>query len=132
MAKATAAGDEAVSNIRTVRAFAMEDEEMEVYGTELSRARQLNENLGMGIGLFQVQKTRSWNHVTLFLMSEFQPGRDQSLPQRHRANDPLLRGLPPLDVEPLSWRTDVVPRRDTNHAAVHRANVASIRKFCQR
>ena len=59
MAKATAAGDEAVSNIRTVRAFAMEDEEMEVYGTELSKARQLNENLGLGIGLFQVQQTIS-------------------------------------------------------------------------
>ena len=57
MAKATAAGDEAVSNIRTVRAFAMEDEEMEVYGTELSKARQLNENLGLGIGLFQVRRT---------------------------------------------------------------------------
>ena len=57
VAKATAAGDEAVSNIRTVRAFAMEDEEMEVYGTELSKARQLNENLGLGIGLFQVRRT---------------------------------------------------------------------------
>ncbi len=63
MANATAAGDEAVSNIRTVRAFAMEDGEMEVYGTELSKARQLNENLGLGIGLFQVQKTRSSNTI---------------------------------------------------------------------
>lgn len=63
VAKANAAGDEVISNIRTVRAFAMEDDEMEVYGTELSKARQLNENLGLGIGLFQVQKMRSSNYV---------------------------------------------------------------------
>ena len=54
VAKATAVGDEAVSNIRTVRAFAMEATEAEVYARELSKARELNENLGLGIGLFQV------------------------------------------------------------------------------
>ena len=32
---------------------------MEVYGTELSKARQLNENLGLGIGLFQVRQMKS-------------------------------------------------------------------------
>ena len=46
--------DECVSNIRTVRAFAMEDGEMEIYRQELDKAKRLNEHLGLGIGLFQV------------------------------------------------------------------------------
>ena len=49
--------DECVNNIRTVRAFAMEDGEMELYSNELNKARLLNEKLGLGIGLFQVLKT---------------------------------------------------------------------------
>ena len=32
----------------------MEDKEMELYATELEKARVMQENLGMGIGLFQV------------------------------------------------------------------------------
>ena len=48
--------DECVGNIRTVRAFAMEDGEMDVYMQELDKARSLNEKLGLGIGLFQVLK----------------------------------------------------------------------------
>ncbi|CAG9863051.1 unnamed protein product [Phyllotreta striolata] len=51
--KTTAVADEAVSNIRTVRAFAMEDEEKELYNHEAALAMLYNENLGMGIGLFQ-------------------------------------------------------------------------------
>ena len=46
--------DECVGNIRTVRAFAMEETEMELYSEELNKARLLNEKLGLGIGLFQV------------------------------------------------------------------------------
>jgi len=65
VAKANAAGDEVISNIRTVRAFAMEDDEMEVYGTELSKARQLNENLGLGIGLFQGATNLFLNGIVL-------------------------------------------------------------------
>jgi ATP-binding cassette subfamily B (MDR/TAP) protein 8 len=53
VAKATAAGDEALNNIRTVRAFAMEDREYEVYADELSKATKMNETLGLGIGMFQ-------------------------------------------------------------------------------
>ena len=45
-----------MGNIRTVRAFAMEDGEMELYLQELDKARSLNEKLGLGIGLFQVRK----------------------------------------------------------------------------
>jgi hypothetical protein len=33
----------------------MEDAEMEVYRQELEKGRILNEHLGLGIGLFQVQ-----------------------------------------------------------------------------
>lgn len=54
VAKSTAVCEEALSNIRTVRAFAMEDKEMELYAAELEKARLMQENLGMGIGLFQV------------------------------------------------------------------------------
>lgn len=54
VAKSTAVCDEALSNIRTVRAFAMEEKEMELYAQELEKARIMQENLGMGIGLFQV------------------------------------------------------------------------------
>lgn len=45
--------DEAVSNIRTVRAFAMEDSEIELFDTEIEYAMTLNQQLGYGIGLFQ-------------------------------------------------------------------------------
>lgn len=51
--KATAVADEAVSNIRTVRAFAMEDSEKELFDAEAEYAMILNQKLGYGIGLFQ-------------------------------------------------------------------------------
>lgn len=51
--KTTAVADEAVSNIRTVRAFAMEDSEKELFDTEAEYAMILNQKLGCGVGLFQ-------------------------------------------------------------------------------
>lgn len=45
--------DEAVSNIRTVRAFAMENSEIELFDNEAEYAMILNQKLGYGIGLFQ-------------------------------------------------------------------------------
>lgn len=45
--------EEAISNIRTVRAFAMEDQEIEMFCTESSLIKKLNINLSVGIGLFQ-------------------------------------------------------------------------------
>ncbi|KAK4883951.1 hypothetical protein RN001_000222 [Aquatica leii] len=51
--KTTAIADEAVSNIRTVRAFAMEDLETDMFKKEAYWALELNEQLGFGIGLFQ-------------------------------------------------------------------------------
>ena len=49
-AKAMAVGEEAISNVRTVRSFAMEEYEMDRYGKEVNKAREMNEWLGMGIG----------------------------------------------------------------------------------
>ena len=46
--------EEAISNMRTVRAFAMESKEIELYTSEVEKARIMQENLGLGIGLFQV------------------------------------------------------------------------------
>lgn len=56
VAKSTAVCDEALSNIRTVRAFAMEEKEMELYAAELEKAKIMQEKLGMGIGLYQVMQ----------------------------------------------------------------------------
>lgn len=53
MEKATAVADEAISNIRTVRAFAMEDQEEIMFVQEAEKAKELNEALGFGIGVFQ-------------------------------------------------------------------------------
>ena len=50
-------GEECVSNIRTVRAFAAEDRERDLYNAEIEKANVLNEKLGLGIGLFQGRTT---------------------------------------------------------------------------
>lgn len=53
ISKSTAVADEAINNVRTVRAFAMEDAELEMFEDEVEKARQLNVRLSLGIGLFQ-------------------------------------------------------------------------------
>lgn len=53
-AKATSVGEEAISNVRTVRAFAMESQECELFRQQCDEASHLNQHLGFGIGLFQV------------------------------------------------------------------------------
>lgn len=53
IARAAAVADEAVGNVRTVRAFAMEDKEIELYNQEILKAQKLNSQLGVGIGAFQ-------------------------------------------------------------------------------
>jgi ATP-binding cassette subfamily B (MDR/TAP) protein 8 len=55
-AKATSVGEEAISNIRTVRAFAMENQECELFCQQSEEASRLNQHLGFGIGLFQVEQ----------------------------------------------------------------------------
>ncbi|XP_047474458.1 mitochondrial potassium channel ATP-binding subunit-like isoform X2 [Penaeus chinensis] len=56
VARATGVADECLGNMRTVRAFAMEDSEETLYAREVDKSRQLNEDLGLGIGLFQYIK----------------------------------------------------------------------------
>nr|ABF57334.1 ATP-binding cassette, sub-family B, member 8 [Bos taurus] len=53
VARATGVADEALGNVRTVRAFAMEQREEERYGAELEGSRCKAEELGRGIALFQ-------------------------------------------------------------------------------
>lgn len=53
MEKTTAVADEAVGNIRTVRAFAMEECETNLFDQEAVEAMVLNQKLGLGVGLFQ-------------------------------------------------------------------------------
>lgn len=53
VAKATGVADEALGNVRTVRAFAMEDRELEMYAAEVQKSAAMNETLGTGIAIFQ-------------------------------------------------------------------------------
>lgn len=53
MERATGVLDEAICNIRTVRAFAMEQTEADLFLHEAQAAQCLNEELGVGIALFQ-------------------------------------------------------------------------------
>lgn len=64
-AKALAVGDEAISNVRTVRSFAMEEYEMERYGKEVDHAKSLNQWLGLGIGIFQSGTVLFLNGIVL-------------------------------------------------------------------
>ncbi|XP_077868324.1 mitochondrial potassium channel ATP-binding subunit-like, partial [Saccoglossus kowalevskii] len=68
VAKATSVADEALSNIRTVRAFAMETKECELYGEELDAASHLNLNLGLGIGFFQGVANFALNGIVLSVL----------------------------------------------------------------
>ncbi|XP_076450266.1 mitochondrial potassium channel ATP-binding subunit-like [Babylonia areolata] len=65
VAKSTAVAEEAIGNVRTVRAFAMEDKENELYRQELELSRQLNIRLGLGIGAFQALANIFLNTIVL-------------------------------------------------------------------
>ncbi|CAG9764190.1 unnamed protein product [Ceutorhynchus assimilis] len=66
--KTTAIADEAISNIRTVRAFAMEDQEREMFVKEAEKGMELNESLGFGIGLFQAGTNLFLNGTVLMTL----------------------------------------------------------------
>ncbi|XP_050408183.1 mitochondrial potassium channel ATP-binding subunit [Patella vulgata] len=68
VAQSTAVADEALGNVRTVRAFAMEKKENELYGSELNKARKLNIQLGVGIGVFQGLANIALNGIVLGTM----------------------------------------------------------------
>lgn len=65
ISKSTAVADEAINNVRTVRAFAMEDAEREMFECEVEKARLLNVRLSLGIGLFQGASNFFINGVVL-------------------------------------------------------------------
>jgi ATP-binding cassette subfamily B (MDR/TAP) protein 8 len=65
IAKSTGIADEAINNVRTVRAFAMEDAEIEMFAEEIDKARHLNMQLSVGIGLFQGLSNLFINGVVL-------------------------------------------------------------------
>lgn len=69
MEKTTAVADEAVGNIRTVRAFAMEDQEQELFRTEATVAMLLNQKLGLGIALFQAGTNMFLNRYFTLLVA---------------------------------------------------------------
>ena len=54
VALATGVAEECLGNIRTVRSFASEQHEADMFAQEVDRSRAINEDLGFGIGLFQV------------------------------------------------------------------------------
>lgn len=64
-ARAAGVADEALSNIRTVRSFAMEDAEAELFKREVDKAEHLHTRLGIGIGCFQGLTNLSLNGVVL-------------------------------------------------------------------
>ena len=65
ISKSTAVADEAINNVRTVRAFAMEDAEREMFEWEVEKARLMNIKLSLGIGLFQGASNFFINGVVL-------------------------------------------------------------------
>lgn len=65
VAKSSAVADEAIGNIRTVRAFAMEDREKDLFNEETDKATKLNKQLGYSIGAFQGLSNIALNGIVL-------------------------------------------------------------------
>ncbi|NWJ00763.1 ABCB8 protein, partial [Crypturellus undulatus] len=65
VAKATAVADETLGNVRTVRAFAMEDVQASAYATEVERCSLLSVRLGLGIAAFQGLSNVALNGIVL-------------------------------------------------------------------
>uniref|UniRef100_A0A914XUS2 Mitochondrial potassium channel ATP-binding subunit n=1 Tax=Panagrolaimus superbus TaxID=310955 RepID=A0A914XUS2_9BILA len=67
-ARASGVAEEALQNIRTVKAFAMEDAEIDLYAQEVDKARIMSEQLGAGIGLFQAGTNVFLNGIVLGIL----------------------------------------------------------------
>ncbi|NWZ88040.1 ABCB8 protein, partial [Poecile atricapillus] len=65
VAKATVVADEALGNVRTVRAFAMEEQQAELFRAEVDCAGRLSERLGLGIAAFQGLSNLALNGIVL-------------------------------------------------------------------
>ncbi|XP_041984555.1 mitochondrial potassium channel ATP-binding subunit [Aricia agestis] len=66
--KATLVAEEAISNMRTVRAFAGEENEARLFAAECEAAAELNMELGLGVGLFQAGTNLFLNGMVLGTM----------------------------------------------------------------
>ncbi|XP_068459708.1 mitochondrial potassium channel ATP-binding subunit [Clinocottus analis] len=65
VSKATGVADEALGNVRTVKAFAMEERELQLYAYEVEKSCEMNENLGSGIAVFQGLSNIALNCIVL-------------------------------------------------------------------
>ncbi|XP_078397347.1 mitochondrial potassium channel ATP-binding subunit-like isoform X2 [Cetorhinus maximus] len=65
IAKATCVADEALGNIRTVKAFAMEDLEIQFFSREVDKSSNMSQILGLGIGIFQGLSNFTLNCIVL-------------------------------------------------------------------
>ncbi|KAF3858154.1 hypothetical protein F7725_011355 [Dissostichus mawsoni] len=65
VAKATGVADEALGNVRTVKAFAMEERELQLYAYEVDKSCEMNEDLGSGIAVFQGVSNIALNCIVL-------------------------------------------------------------------
>ncbi|CAH2042661.1 unnamed protein product, partial [Iphiclides podalirius] len=66
--KATLVAEEAISNMRTVRSFAGEENEARMFAKECDTAAQLSMELGLGVGLFQAGTNLFLNGMVLATM----------------------------------------------------------------
>ncbi|XP_063308979.1 mitochondrial potassium channel ATP-binding subunit isoform X1 [Pelobates fuscus] len=81
VAKATGMADEALGNVRTVKAFSMEKREVELYSAEVDRSCQCNEALGVGIAVFQGLSNVALNCIvlgTIFVGGSLMAGNELS------------------------------------------------------
>nr|XP_034835276.1 mitochondrial potassium channel ATP-binding subunit-like isoform X2 [Maniola hyperantus] len=66
--KATLVAEEAIANVRTVRAFAGEENEAEMFAEECNMAADLSMELGLGVGMFQAGTNLFLNGMVLATM----------------------------------------------------------------
>uniref|UniRef100_A0A8C5D1A4 Mitochondrial potassium channel ATP-binding subunit n=1 Tax=Gadus morhua TaxID=8049 RepID=A0A8C5D1A4_GADMO len=65
VSRATGVADEALGNVRTVKAFAMEERELQLYAYEVEKSCEMNESLGNGIAVFQGLSNVALNCIVL-------------------------------------------------------------------
>ncbi|XP_015789253.1 ATP-binding cassette sub-family B member 8, mitochondrial [Tetranychus urticae] len=65
IAKATEVANEAIGDIRTVKAFSLEDREFESFSNEMALTNQMNTALGIGIGMFRGVTNLALNQLVL-------------------------------------------------------------------
>ncbi|TNN55398.1 ATP-binding cassette sub-family B member 8, mitochondrial [Liparis tanakae] len=110
VSKATGVADEALGNVRTVKAFAMEERELQLYAYEVDKSCDMNENLGSGIAVFQGLSNVALNYCSEVIgqyLCPFWTGKSTVASLLERFYDPtggavLLDGLDIRTLD-LSW-----------------------------